>query len=227
MGRTGPLVVHLLLPLVLGQHGHGVFPLSTDPHAFVQLEANVGEGRLPHIMVFEFFFNAEPERLRDHGEGVSHALLRIRGEDIGVSPDSVETAFNHTHKTSDGAKGSVLKVLEVFADRLEVSSNNFRGHPHLFVFLRPDVLVLKLGPCLDLVSGSQHSSELVGRKCELLQVCPSFPDGAVEARSEGVEQISKLVVLIAGVVFVALPEPRHVYLGNQRVKRRDSVFLDG
>lgn len=97
---------------------------------------------------------------------------------------------------------------------------------HFFIFLRHNIFALEILPDFDLVDGLEDASELLGVEIEFRQVGSSFPLRPVETCSEGVEEISQLVVLLISDILISLSEEWHVNLGDEGVQGPDGVLSD-
>lgn len=98
-GLSFPLVLLLLpLPELSSQLRGAVLPPTADAHALVQLDAHLGEGTLPDVVLFEFFLDAGSEGLRVHSEEVLHAGLRKGRVNLLIPPDSIQAVLSVVHE---------------------------------------------------------------------------------------------------------------------------------
>ena len=87
-----PFVLRLLrAPEFTGHFGDTLLPAAEDPHAFVQLQADVGERGLPDVGLLELTLYSLSEHSSGHFEEVLHSSLRVLRMDVGVLPDVVKS----------------------------------------------------------------------------------------------------------------------------------------
>lgn len=82
--------------------------------------------------------------------------------------------------------------------------------PQLFVLVGADVLTLIFEPALNLVHGTQDSSELISAEVSLSKTVSSFADRLLKPCLQTVEQVTELRVCLGAIIFSLTEENRGV-----------------
>lgn len=97
-----PLVFSLLrAPEFTSHFGDTLLPAAEDPHALVQLQADVGERCLPDVSLLELTLNPLSEHSSGNFEKVLHSSLRVLRVDVWVLPDVVEGVLGLVNKCAN------------------------------------------------------------------------------------------------------------------------------
>lgn len=103
---------------------------------------------------------------------------------------------------------------------------NFCILAHFFIFLRHNILALKILPNFNLVDWFKDPSAFLWVKIKLSEVGSSFSLCPVKTCSEWVEKISQLVVFFISNILISLSEEWYVNFWNEGVQGPNCVLSD-
>jgi hypothetical protein len=121
IGLALPFVALILTsPEVSCQLSSAVFPSTTDAHALIELDSDIGELALPNVSLPKLLLDSGAKRLGHHFEKVFHSGLWISWIDPLIPPDGVKNILSGVHETANLSKVKILNLRNLGGNLLEV-----------------------------------------------------------------------------------------------------------